>query len=54
MSWVWPIAFGVGTVLFLALLKILVRFALVRIFSSLEAYRAFVLEPARTIARRSS
>ena len=53
MSWLWPIAFGLGVVLFLTLMKILVRIALMRIFGTVEAYQAFVRDRARKIFRRS-
>jgi hypothetical protein len=47
MHWVVPIAFGLGTVLFLALVKFLVGRTLVRVFGSIEAYQAFVLDHAQ-------
>jgi len=54
MHWVALIAFGLGTVLFLALMKFLVGRALVRVFGSIDAYQAFVLDHARMIRRRAS
>jgi hypothetical protein len=54
MHWVVPIAFGLGTVLVLALGKFLVGRALVRVFGSIEAYQAFVLDHAQMIRRRAS
>ena len=52
--WVAPVVFGLGTVLVLAIGKILVGRAIVRSFGSIEAYRAFVRDRARTIGRRAS
>jgi hypothetical protein len=54
MVWVVPIAVGLGTVLLLALAKFLVGRALVRVFGSIEAYQAFVLDHAQMIRRRAS
>jgi F0F1-type ATP synthase membrane subunit b/b' len=54
MYWIWPIAFGLGFVLLAALVNILVRFMLVKIFGTPEAFRAFVRERARKISRRSA
>jgi hypothetical protein len=54
MFWVVPIVFGLGTVMVLALGKILVGRVLVRVFGSIDAYQAFVLDHARMIRRRAS
>jgi hypothetical protein len=54
MDWVAPIVFGLGIVLFLALMKFLVGRVLVRVFGSIEAYQAFVLDHAQMIRRRAS
>jgi hypothetical protein len=51
MDWVAPIAFGLGAVLFLALMKFLVGRVLVRVFGSIEGYQAFVLDHAQMIRR---
>ena len=54
VSVLWSIAFGLGFFLFAALVNILVRFVLVKIFGTPEAGRAFVRERARKISRRFS
>jgi len=54
MSWLWPVAFGLGLVLFLALMNVLTRLVLVRIFDTPQAARAFVRDRARRITRRAS
>ncbi len=54
VSVLWPIAFGLGFVLFAALVNILVRFVLLKNFGTSEAYRSFVRERARKISRRFS
>jgi hypothetical protein len=54
MHWVALIAFGLGTALVLALMKFLVGRVLVRVFGSIDAYQAFVLDHARMIRRRAS
>jgi F0F1-type ATP synthase membrane subunit b/b' len=54
MHWIWPIVLGLGFVLLAALVNILVRFVLVKIFGTPEAFRAFIRERARKISRRSS
>jgi hypothetical protein len=51
VQWIRPIAFGVGSVLFYALMNFVVRRALIKIFGSLDGYRAFVREHAPAVAR---
>ena len=52
MHWVRPIVFGLGFVLCAAMMKILVRSALVKAFGSLENYRTFVRDRVRMIRQR--
>jgi hypothetical protein len=55
MNWVVAaIVFGLGTAVVLALGKFLVGRALVRVFGSIDAYQAFVLDQARKIRRWAS
>jgi hypothetical protein len=52
-SVLWLVVFGLGFVLFFVLAKLLVRFALVRIFGTVEDYQPSVRDRTRKILRRS-